>query len=615
MRMMNTKQRACSTSMFALAIAWGASQHVLAQAPDDNLHVNVKESPHFAVGNGIADDTAAINSAINAARSPQRLVYLPAGTYKVTSTLCFNRTSAGFALGLVGEGKDTVITSPNPIALITVDTGSAAASSNSCGGLNSIGGAMANLSFRNFTLVNSNAGSADIGIALYDLATAPSPCSPSNWAPCRWLTNNTFQDISFLGTSYGIRNQRVSAAAAGSPPAQPTGFFDWNLFTGLKFANYGNKLIDYAIKFDRGSGGTGNVFSNMTMIACKTACIAMGDRSGAPRTEWLGDILFSSLHMSGNMPTTPTVGIQLTGGQTYGHRISVVNSQMDAGIDRGLDFFDIHAFSVVGTLFGGATTNNFEACSDYILDGTGTPDVVPTDPNPANPTIQLPARLKLQSEHPPLQPNLILAGGAAPADRTPRIRFTGPWSVSNPREAYAQIMARNDNGGGGVPGLNGDASLRFFTSYGEPALLSEKLIITGPGNVGIGTSAPSYKLHVNGSAAATSWTTLSSRDYKREITPVDPREHASMLDTLMNLELRTYRYNPEIEDGNQMHIGLIAEELPAAVLSPDGKAVDLYGLLTYTIGAMKAQETEIQSLKARLNDLTAMAAARARPIP
>jgi hypothetical protein len=600
----------CSTLTIALALAWGTGQHAFAQAnPDDNRHVNVMEWPYLAAGDGIGDDTAAINSAINAARSPQRLVYLPAGTYKITSTLCFNRTAKGYALGLVGEGRDSVIISADPIRMITVDTGTAPSA---CGGPAAAGGRMDNLRFENFTLVNSNAGVADTGIALMDPATAPPEnCTDPNWVTCHWLANNTFKDISFFGTSYGIRNERASS--------HPLGFFDWNLFTGLKFANYGNNLINYAIKFDRGSGGTGNVFSNMTMITCNTACIAMGDRSGGPRTEWLGDILFSSLHMSGNMPTTPTVGIQLTGGLgtgggAYGHRISVVNSQMDAGIDRGLDFFDIHAFSVVGTLFGGETTNSFEACSDYILEGTGTPDVVPPDPNPANPTIQLPARLKLQSEHPWLQPNLVLAGGVEAADRTPRIRFTGPWSVSNPREAYAQIMARNDNGGGG-PGFNGEASLRFFTSFGEPALLSEKLIVTGPGNVGIGTSAPAYKLHVNGSAAATSWTTLSSRDYKREIASVDPREHASMLDTLMKLDLRTYRYKPEFEDGNQLHIGLIAEDLPAAVLSQDGKAVDLYGLLTYTIGAMKAQETEIQSLKARLNDLTALESARERPVP
>lgn len=554
-----------------------------AQTADDNRHINVREAPYSAVGDGVADDTAAINLAIDAARAPQRLVYLPAGTYRITSTLCFNKKLGGYALGLVGEGADTIVTSANAISLITVDTGT---SPTACG-TSAVGGTMGNLVFRDLTLVNTNAGANDVGIALDDPASAPSPCA-SNASVCHWLVNNTFQNLTFLGTSFGIRNTRSSNEARG--------FFDWNLFTDLKFGNYGTKKIDHAIKFDRGSGGTGNVFSDMTMIGCKTACISMGNRSGA-RTEDVGDILFSSLHMSGD-PSTPTVGIQLTGGLTYGHRISVVNSQMDADIVRALDFFDIHEFSVVGNMFGGATSNNFEACSDYILDGTGTPNVVPADPVPANPTVQLPSRLKLQSEQPSVQPNLVLAGGVS--DRTPRIRFTGPWSVSNPREAYAQIMGQNDHGLGAGIGT----SLRLFTSVGNPAVLSEKMIVTGPGDVGIGTSTPSYKLHVNGSAAATSWTTLSSRDYKREIASVDPKEHASMRDALMNVGLRTYRYKPEYESTDQVHLGLIAEELPTPVLSPDGKSVDLYSLLTYTIGAMKAQETEIQALKARLNSLT-----------
>ena len=57
-----------------------------------------------AVGDGTTDDTSAIQSALNTGR----VVLLPAGTYKVTSTL--NITVNG--TGLVGEGKKSVI-APN----------------------------------------------------------------------------------------------------------------------------------------------------------------------------------------------------------------------------------------------------------------------------------------------------------------------------------------------------------------------------------------------------------------------------------------------------------------------------------------------------------------------
>lgn len=49
---------------------------------------NVKTAPYGAVGNGVADDTTAIQAAINAANTAGGgVVYLPAGTYKISSAL------------------------------------------------------------------------------------------------------------------------------------------------------------------------------------------------------------------------------------------------------------------------------------------------------------------------------------------------------------------------------------------------------------------------------------------------------------------------------------------------------------------------------------------------
>ena len=41
--------------------------------------------------------------------------------------------------------------------------------------------------------------------------------------------------------------------------------------------------------------------------------------------------------------------------------------------------------------------------------------------------------------------------------------------------------------------------------------------------------------------------------------------------------------------------------MPKEVLSADGKGIDVYELLAYTIGALKAQQKEIADLKARLD--------------
>jgi hypothetical protein len=124
-------------------------------------------------------------------------------------------------------------------------------------------------------------------------------------------------------------------------------------------------------------------------------------------------------------------------------------------------------------------------------------------------------------------------------------------------------------------------------------------------NVGIGSGAavPTYKLQVGGTAAGTSWTNLSSRDYKRNIEIVDHARHLEMLDTLKDLDLTTYTYKSEVGGDDRRHLGFVAEDLPSDVRSKDGKGVDLYELLTYTIGAMKAQQDQIDRQASELRDL------------
>lgn len=121
------------------------------------------------------------------------------------------------------------------------------------------------------------------------------------------------------------------------------------------------------------------------------------------------------------------------------------------------------------------------------------------------------------------------------------------------------------------------------------------------GKVGIGTSTPLYLLHVNGAAAGTSWTNLSSREFKQNITPVPANEHGQMLHNMMKMALMRYEYKEDYGGDGQRKLGFVAEEMPKEVLSADGKGIDIYELLAYTIGALKAQQLEITDLKARLD--------------
>lgn len=54
---------------------------------ESSVPINVREQPYNAAGNGTTDDTAAIQAAINAAAISGLPVYVPSGTYKVTSLI------------------------------------------------------------------------------------------------------------------------------------------------------------------------------------------------------------------------------------------------------------------------------------------------------------------------------------------------------------------------------------------------------------------------------------------------------------------------------------------------------------------------------------------------
>ena len=136
----------------------------------------------------------------------------------------------------------------------------------------------------------------------------------------------------------------------------------------------------------------------------------------------------------------------------------------------------------------------------------------------------------------------------------------------------------------------------------DPACV--RFLIDTEGNVGIGTTTPSYKLHVNGVAAGTSWHNTSSRDYKKNIQIVDANQFPVMLSKVMNMVPTTYEYKEEYGGDGNKKLGFISEEMPKEVTSKDGKAVDLYELLTMTIAAMQEQQKQIEELKSQIRQLT-----------
>jgi hypothetical protein len=90
---------ACATAAQLPVLAWTERS--------DWINVKTDVTP-AAVGDGIADDTAAIQAALNVPGSGIT-IYFPPGTYKVTGTLTLNGSTSRFGVSLIGHGRSTIL--------------------------------------------------------------------------------------------------------------------------------------------------------------------------------------------------------------------------------------------------------------------------------------------------------------------------------------------------------------------------------------------------------------------------------------------------------------------------------------------------------------------------
>jgi len=118
--------------------------------------------------------------------------------------------------------------------------------------------------------------------------------------------------------------------------------------------------------------------------------------------------------------------------------------------------------------------------------------------------------------------------------------------------------------------------------------------------LGVGVQTPTHYIDVTGGSYcdATGWHNPSSRELKRDIAKLTPAECQAILRQLMATDVARYKYKLD-EDGRE-HIGLIAEEAPEVLTGPDRKAIGTGDAIGFLLAAVKAQQAEIEQMKAEL---------------
>ena len=116
--------------------------------------------------------------------------------------------------------------------------------------------------------------------------------------------------------------------------------------------------------------------------------------------------------------------------------------------------------------------------------------------------------------------------------------------------------------------------------------------INSTGNVGIGTTTPTNKLHVVGNGYFTGTvTTGSSRSLKKDIEPLSEKEAISALQ-----ELKPIKYFYKADDKDQK-LGFVAEDVPGLVAENDRKSLSSMDLATLAITVIQKQQKMIENLQ------------------
>ncbi len=131
-------------------------------------------------------------------------------------------------------------------------------------------------------------------------------------------------------------------------------------------------------------------------------------------------------------------------------------------------------------------------------------------------------------------------------------------------------------------------------------------VLIGAQNVAAGFTPANVFLQVgnpgDGSSASGDFRAFSSREFKKDITPLTTSQYREALSMISQTPLWYYRFKGDAAD-SKMRLGLITEDTPRELIMPEGKAINLYDTLGHLAAAMKQLKSENDALKKRLEIL------------
>lgn len=86
----------------------------------------------------------------------------------------------------------------------------------------------------------------------------------------------------------------------------------------------------------------------------------------------------------------------------------------------------------------------------------------------------------------------------------------------------------------------------------------------------------------------------SSEEYKTDIKPTNTR---AMLDAVEKMNVRQFKYKPEMGEGDEQQLGLIAEETPEPIATPEHDGVDINQLVMALVGAVQNLSSDLDLVR------------------